>query len=465
MSATSEIGLARRQKAYAVIETTAGTLQFPTATQDYIRPAGNGSINQVPAFADSEELSDTLDLLDQFQNATPPGAWSLPMYIRPAGSVGGRMQGMALFEALQGLKQLTGVVTGLMTSNISTTDTSIILNTVAGGTLPEVGVITIGTEKIRYELITRTSRSATVATLGTLTRGYGGTTATNAATAAAITLNSVYFKQAATSPSLSIWLESDHFMQMLSGATVNNCVIAATNEGGLKATFSGEGMRMYWAGKDALAANALITPNTAIVVSDAKRYTVGAYIWNQTKADSRTDLGYVISAINGTTNTITLANGLVSAWATADVIRGFMPTGTALGEVIEGKDTTVKVNRVTARLKTTDVTLSVPKVYITDELGTEYPEDYLENVRALTTNMNLYFKKADAKYFKDGYSGTEVPLLFTFGNEAGYCMDIFFPRVQLTVPTINIAAPAIELQIPCKALGTVGEDSCDIVFN
>ena len=68
----TNIALSRRQSVFAVKEVTTGTLVFPTAA-DYIRPAGDAVLNQTPAFMDSNEKADTLDLLDQFTNALPPG--------------------------------------------------------------------------------------------------------------------------------------------------------------------------------------------------------------------------------------------------------------------------------------------------------------------------------------------------------------------------------------------------------
>ena len=43
-------------------------------------------------------------------------------------------------------------------------------------------------------------------------------------------------------------------------------------------------------------------------------------------------------------------------------------------------------------------------------------------------------------------------------------MDVYLPKTKFQVPEINHSAPAINLNIPIKALGTSGEDSCEIVF-
>jgi hypothetical protein len=43
-------------------------------------------------------------------------------------------------------------------------------------------------------------------------------------------------------------------------------------------------------------------------------------------------------------------------------------------------------------------------------------------------------------------------------------MRIYMQKVKLTVPSIAFEAPAVAISIPMKALGTLGEDSCEICF-
>lgn len=458
MSSNSLIGLSRNQRVFIALEATAGTLEWPIATQDYIRPAGNATVNQNPAFVDSEELSSTLDLLDQFQNALPAGAWEVPLYVRPSGTVGTRPQGYDLFKSLQGT-----IGTSAMTLNGAIT-ISIATMHVDGldGKIPHVGVVLIGSEKIRYEGITQAGASA--ATLLNLTRGYGSTTATEHTDDAAVTLSSIWFKQSITQPSLTVWVETDHFVQALTGATVNRAVFGVTNEGALKLTCGGQGMRMYWAGTSALTTNA-IAAATQITVANAKLYSVGMRVYNKTQNLTNTGDGWTILGRNTSTNVVRLDAAVGVNWATADLVAGYLPAGTTIGDPIEGRDSTVKLNSVAASLKSMDLNLDLPKKYIEDEIGTTAPEDYIEDRRTISSTMALYFRRADAKYFQEGYDGNELPVCLTFGDTAGSTMEIYLPRCILEVPAINFAPPAVELSMPFRALGTTGEDSCEILFH
>lgn len=101
---TNIIGIARQQTVFAVKETTKGTLAFPAAAAPLIVPAGYISLNQNPSFTNSEEIKNSRDLLSQFQDMTPAGTFSCPIYARPSGALGTPPMGDVLFESLLGLK-------------------------------------------------------------------------------------------------------------------------------------------------------------------------------------------------------------------------------------------------------------------------------------------------------------------------------------------------------------------------
>jgi len=92
------------QVCFAVKETTAGTAVYPSADAEKIVTAGPVTIGQEPNFSDSEEMEDTLDLLERFQDQTGPGQFIVPMYVRPSGSAGTAPMGDVLFESLMGNK-------------------------------------------------------------------------------------------------------------------------------------------------------------------------------------------------------------------------------------------------------------------------------------------------------------------------------------------------------------------------
>ena len=389
---STDIGISRVQTAFAAKETTVGTLVWPTGATDQVLPAGDAVINQSPDFVDSDEKRNSLDVLDQFQAAMPPGSFTLPTYVRPGGSVASDPQGSVLFESLLGEKT--------------------------------------------------TAACANFATVPQTT--------------------AIMYRPSITAPSFSLWLRTDHFVQALSGCTVQQGVLSVTNEGAIKFDFTGQGIKMYWAGTDACSTNSAAGMAT-VTVSDADRFSPGIRIYNSTVNDHNSGAGYTIATVNNATNELAITPALAADWATDNVVEGYLPTGTTIGDPIEGKNTTIKIDGISATVKNTDITFSCPKEYV-QEVGTVYPTAFMEAARSITMDLSLYFRKEDAKYFSEGYEGTPVPVRIEFGDTAGSKLLAHFQRVRLRVPEINFAPPAVELSMPGTALGTDGEDSIDLIF-
>jgi hypothetical protein len=80
----------------------------------------------------------------------------------------------------------------------------------------------------------------------------------------------------------------------------------------------------------------------------------------------------------------------------------------------------------------------------------------------ITSSLGLYFRQADARYFTEGYAANEVPVLLTYGKDDCKKMDVYMKRCKLQVPTVEFNAPVVNLTVPLKALGTLGEDSLEI---
>jgi len=457
------IGVARKQRVFAVLESTTGTLEWPSSA-DVIRPAGDAVMNQSPAFTDSTEKQDTLDVLDRFQNALPAGSWTIPMYVRPAG-LSTHPQGHALFKSLQGDRVAPGEATGALDGGIDASVTTMAFDGLAAARdfISGGGAVTIDSEKIAWRgRIQAGGASSSSCTLYGCIRGYDGTSAASHTDSASITTLDMYYKQGTTSPSMTIWIETDFFVQGMSGCTSNNAVLSVSNEGAVMMSFSGEGMQMVWAGSDTLTSDG--STSTTLDVTDASRFAVGARIYNYTDNQTNGGAGYEIIRVDESANELGLGTATGSGWGIGDEIRGYLPSASVRGEPIESRRTGVLINRVSAQFKSSDINIGSPKQYISDEIGQTYPSAYVEDVRDINATLEMYMRAADAKYFAEGYAGNEVELSLSFGNTAGYYMVVFFPKVSLQVPDITFTSPTVSLSMPMKALGVAGEDSCDITF-
>lgn len=287
-----------------------------------------------------------------------------------------------------------------------------------------------------------------------------GTKTVNAST-------SVVYSQALTKPSFSMWLKKGHTVFFAKGCTVSQLSPNVTNTGGVNQEWSGGLMWMGWCAPDSMASSAAQS-DTSITVNEAKKISVGARIYNSTTDDDNSGSGYEVTAVDVSTNTLTLGTGISDSggWSSSDVISPYLPSGTEVGTALANRTTTVDIGTDTDKtIQSLDLTLSDPVQYIEDEISTEgYPTDYLETERDYSGTLNLYFRKAEAKYFYDGFNDTELDVSINYGDTAGKQAELNLPQTSIQVPQISISAPAVNLAIGLMALGSSGEDSASLTF-
>jgi len=105
----NNIGVAYQLSLFAVLEATKGTLVFPQSSGiEACVPAGFPEMSQNPSFVNSDEVVYSRDVLAKFQNVTPAGTFTLPIYIRPSGTAGTAPMGDNLLLSLFGKKTVVG---------------------------------------------------------------------------------------------------------------------------------------------------------------------------------------------------------------------------------------------------------------------------------------------------------------------------------------------------------------------
>lgn len=448
------------QAVWAVIEDVSGELQKPTAA-DYILPRGNATINQTPTQTSSEELSESLNVVDQFQDAVEAGEASVPMYLRMA-SDGGKMQGHALVLAAMGNVQEPGTVTAALSAQADTSATTLSIDTIAGGFFPPAGVVTIEAEKIRY-----TGRTITAGAVTALTgcqRGYAGTTAAAHEADAAVTLNSRVYSQDICRNTVSLWVKNDHTVQFGSGCVVTATEIAFSNSGGQNIDFTIQFRKMGWCGRSFLAE---APTGQTLKVMDSKgnpaadAYSVGGYIKNTTQNLDNSGAGYRITGVDTTAGTITV-EGTIGSFAEDDQIDAWVPASTPVDTVVESRRAKVVIDGQTGRIREGSLTLNTPTEFL-QEIGDEYPGESVDTQRELTITMNTYFRADNAPELGKGYNGYEVPVLVRMGIDAEQVLAIAMERVKLSMPEVGTEGAAYTLDRNGAILGTKGEDAMYII--
>ena len=279
---------------------------------------------------------------------------------------------------------------------------------------------------------------------------------------------SVTYACAMSLETVSIWVKKKHAgvdegtVFFAIGATVEQLSLGVTNKGAVKADFSGGFMQLGWCGTDQLN-GALSGTETDIVVDDAKKYCVGGRI--QIGTDNNSDAGYEITAVDVSTETLTISPAKSGAAADDSTVAPFLPTGTKVGSPAENRNATLSVGGAAINFKNFDLTFANGIQYLVDEITTsEYPEDYAEGKRNLDGSIDLYLRHDDLKYFYDAMENTDKALILTVSGGAGSIMTLTMDQCRLSVPAVSSTAPTVSLNIPYKAKASTGEDEAELAF-
>jgi hypothetical protein len=116
---SNTVARAIEQTCFVCKETTTGTPVYPTEAAEKIIAAGYVDINQQPTYTNSEEINNSLDLLERFQDQVGAGSFTIPTYFRPSGTAGTAPMAKVLFESLMGV-ETTAAVTSVTYSQATT---------------------------------------------------------------------------------------------------------------------------------------------------------------------------------------------------------------------------------------------------------------------------------------------------------------------------------------------------------
>ncbi len=449
-------GKSNVQAVFACLEDVSGILQKPTA-EDYIVPRGNASMNQTPETTDSEELSESLNVLAVFQNAVEAGEASIPMYLRLP-SDGGRMQGHALLLAAMGNVQEPDTATATLSDDIDAEAVTLTVSDISGGFFPPRGIVQIDDEQILYTATTLDG--TTVTALTGCVRGYAGTTADTHSASATLTLKTRTYSQDVCRNTVSIWMRNDNMVTFGSGGVVTSTEFALSRESGQSVDFTVQFRQMGWAGRSYVGS--IEDQNITVVdvsgeLSQVMSYTAGGYIKNTTKADDNSGAGFHVTAVDYDAGTITI-DGDISSWEADDQLDAWLPSATAIGQPIESRHARVFLDDKTGRVREGSLSIGTPTEFLF-EIGDEYPGESLDTTREISMTMDSYLRAKEARELGRGYEGYEIPVAVLFGKTTGLTLSVHLSRVKMVMPEIGTDGAAFTLSRNGTALGVNGEDA------
>ena len=259
----------------------------------------------------------------------------------------------------------------------------------------------------------------------------------------------------------------------ISGAVVakgSMAVKASGDDALLQCTFSGSFLRMRLAGTDSLTAAATVGA-TALKVADGRRYDVGAFVVVGT--DDNAGKGYAITAIDITTNTLTVSVGLVTAQELGATVRGWVPAVVRVPNYVHGRFGVARAS--------TDGGTSYGDLYITEasveidtgreilndeKTGDAYPRSFrLQGRRDVAVNLTRYFYADDSARRYAADHQVSYTLELPVGDVPGKRVMIACPNWQHTTPEMSGDAE-MSVALNGKAYATAAmDDEIKIIFN
>lgn len=457
------------QSVFAVLEDVSGELQ-PPAVNGYILPAGRATMTQTPSYSDSEELSPSLNTIDQFQDAVPAGTGSIPLYGRLDAHYG-RPEGDALLVGLMGDYNDPAKITAAISDvdGVTASDTAITIGNVVNGNLfdgnilkgklPPRGVIRVDDEHIRYTSIIYSEDGTAI--LQNCKRGFGGTMAAAHDDAATVQVLSRVYTQNVCRPTCSIYiLNDDKLMLFMSGCSIIQDVVRLQRTQGQMFTFDFQGRRMGWCGVGEVA-QAPIGTSVKLSAGGADAYTAGGYIRNKTRDDDNSGQGYRIMAVDDESDTLTLS-AAPTGWQIGDALHPWLPAATPIGTALESRFGNVEIDGKVGKMNEGSLTISCPVTNL-EEMGDEYPGEGIDTKRSITLSRSINMRAKDGVEFGKGYRGYELPVTALAGKNAGLTLAHYMERVKFNTPEVGEGDNAITLTQDGTALGVNGEDALFII--
>lgn len=451
-----EIGLSNVQAAWVELEDVRDVLQKPTAA-GYIRPRGNISMSQTPSRSNSEELSESLNISAQFQNAVDVGQAQIGTYLRLA-SDGSRMQGHALLVSAMGGFQEKDRVTCKLSAALDAKADNFMVKGVAGGIFPPRCIIQIENEKILVGGVDK-ANGVVIGTYNCV-RGYAGTTAASHSADAEITVKSPVYYQDVCRETVSLWVKMDHVVLWGRGGVVTAVEIPMSNTGGQNINYTINFKQLGWAGTAIISGapnGKTVTVETMNGANAAYGYCVGSYIKNTTKDDDNNGAGYRITGVDVDKGTITI-DGTITSWAAGDKLDAWTPKSESIGEPVEARTALVFIDGHAGGIREGSFTMNTPaeqKLLV----GDVYPSYTVDTQRDVSISMDTYFTRGAASAIGRGYVGYETSVALVFGAKAGNRLNVMLPRVKMNTPEIGVDGAALTLNRTGAVLGKDYEDS------
>ena len=233
----------------------------------------------------------------------------------------------------------------------------------------------------------------------------------------------------------------------------------------MRLTFSGVASNYIEAG--VTTTNGTGSGSTALIVTDSDFFTKFGII--QIGSDTNSDTGYLITAIDHTTNTLTL--GTAASWSSAVAVSAYLPTASLSDSgPVYGTDFELSMDGGSTSVKSISgsVTVGTGVDLLNREAGDSQASDVINATRRTVEGTLDFLVKEDETYYRsEARRSVSKDFQITLGDTAAQRMKINAATAELR-PAGERTSPEegpIEDSMAFQALGSSGEDESTLVFD
>jgi len=249
-------------------------------------------------------------------------------------------------------------------------------------------------------------------------------------------------------------------------AIVQTLSIDWAGDGFITFTFSGVGANFLQAHRE--QANGAGSGATALVVDDADFFTKYGVIQNITGSDDNSSAGYQVTAIDHTTQTLTLDSA--ASWSDDDNWGAFLPTGSFAGDPLYGTigQFSLDGDSTTVKNVSGNITINTGLDILNREAGTTEGADVImTGRREVTGNISMLVKETEGYIQSHARRKVAQDMVVTLGDTAAKRIAFTMSNCELrpAAQTTPDTGPT-EISLGFKAYGTsTGENEISVLMN
>ena len=277
---------------------------------------------------------------------------------------------------------------------------------------------------------------------------------------------SVVYSLANQLDSFSCWVKKGHTVFAMRGIAIQGAEFGLSGDAISGISWSGNYMEQLYAGTGTADGN-YGGGETSIVMKSGHSLRYKADMYIEIGDDDNVAAGYKITAVNYTTDTLTIGTVLGSDQGTDPEITPWMPTaGTEVGEPVHGKLGMVTIDGSDAIVLSANVTLANNAKFYTNEKNNEWTAERFgrPGKRVVEGNLEAYFMQAGPTYFYRAEYQIADALIIPAGNVSGYIMELSLPYAEYGTPKVS-GDEEFQNTVPFKGIASAAlNDEFSITF-